>query len=117
MSTKKSTQSKATPKRIDSAQSADEKVLYQVVKEVIDTADPESLLKLGAPEDEYDPVSHHMAKRIVAEGGKRLSVTEIANIVAFALHLHFGMWSRQVTFHITHFDIARKLQREIRKAG
>ena len=68
---------------------------------------PESLLKLGAPTDEYDSVSERLARAIVRE--YKASVTELAHIIAFALHADFEMWSKPVHYHSMHFDIAKAL--------
>ena len=71
--------------------------------------DPESLLKLGAPEDEYNAVSATIAQEIAAEGVGRISRTGLANIVALAFHVDFEPWSTPVILHGIYFDIADQL--------
>jgi hypothetical protein len=89
--------------------SAQEKAVYQVVKRVIDAVDPESLLKLGCPKDEYDSTSVSIAKAIVREGAGGLQLTGLAYIVALVLHMEFDLWTKPVTIHGLHFSIAEKL--------
>lgn len=87
---------------------AQEHKIFLIVKKIIDQADPESLLKLGCPQDEYDTASKWIASAIIREGAGS-SVTSLAYIVALALHAEFDMWSRPVTLHEQHIQIARKL--------
>jgi hypothetical protein len=87
-----------------------EHATYRVVKRVIDAEDPESLLGLGADKDEYMEAAQYITKAIAKEGnGRKLTVTELANIVALSLHICFDMWKRPVTLHVTHFELAKKL--------
>lgn len=90
-------------------QDAQEKLVYGIVKKVIDANDPESLLKLGAPKDEYDSLSNNIAGRIVAEGAGGLNRTRLAYILSNAQHFEFHMWSEPAKIHGQHFDIADKL--------
>jgi hypothetical protein len=86
-----------------------EQKVYLAVKKVIDASDPESLLKLGAPKDEYDSTSHIVAQAIVREGGSGLNRTELAYIVALTFHIEFNQWTHPVHIFGTYFDIADKL--------
>lgn len=86
-----------------------EQKVYDVVKKVIDKTDPESLLKMGAPKDEYNSPSALIAKAIVREGGGGMQLTGLAYILALVLHMEFEMWTRPVTLHGQHFEIAGKL--------
>lgn len=51
---------------------------YSIVKAAIDRADPDGLLEIGAPSDEYDSESEEIAKKISGDN----SVEEIAETAA-----------------------------------
>jgi hypothetical protein len=86
-----------------------ERKVYAVVKKVLDKSDPESLLKLGCPKDEYDSTSKAISRAIVGEGSGGIQITGLAYILALALHSDFEMWSRPVILHGLHFEIATTL--------
>lgn len=99
------------PSKLQSRQQLEalEQRVYLVVKKVIDKADPDSLLKLGCPKDEYDTLSNIIARAIVREGMGGMNRTGLAYIVALAHHAEFGLWRDPVRLHGQHFDIADKL--------
>jgi hypothetical protein len=86
-----------------------EQKVYLVVKKVIDKADPESLLKMGAPKDEYDSTSAFIAKAIVREGSGGIQLTGLAYIIALVQHIEFEEWTKPMAVHGQHFAIAGKL--------
>lgn len=101
--------------RIEAQQklAAKEQRVYQVVKKIIDKADPEDLLKIGAPKDEYDPESRHIASAIVHEGGKKLSPSQIAYIIALVFHMEFHQWTQPVRYFGSHFELGAQLQAKL----
>lgn len=86
-----------------------EQAAYEIVKPIIDKHDPESLLKMGCPEDEYDSLSKTIAAAIVREGGNRLTVDELGNLLTFAFHEDFQPWSEPVNYHVTFKLMAAEL--------
>jgi len=86
-----------------------EQEIFLIVKKVVDKVDPESILKLGCPVDEYDPESVHIAREIAAEGVSNLNRTGLANILALVFHMEFEPWSSPVVLHGIYFDIADQL--------
>ena len=86
-----------------------EQKVYLVVKKAIDKADPESLLKMGAPKDEYDSASKLIAQAIVREGSGGIQRTELAYIISMTFHLEFDLWSKPMMVHGLHFDVADAL--------
>lgn len=86
-----------------------EQRVYNVVKKVIDAKDPESLIKMGAPDDEYDDASKYIARAIVREGVGGLNRTGLAYIVCFTFHLEFNQWTEPPKMHGLYFEIADKM--------
>lgn len=86
-----------------------EQAAYAIVKPIIDKHDIEGLLKIGCPQDEYDSLSKSIADVIVREGGNRLTVDELGNLLTFAFHQDFQPWSEPVNYHVTFKLIAAEL--------
>lgn len=86
-----------------------EKLVYGIVKKIVDACDPESLLKLGAPKEEYDSLSNLIASAVIREGAGGLNRTRLAYILSNAQHYEFHMWTEPAKIHGQHFDIADKL--------
>lgn len=86
-----------------------EQRVFAAVKKVVDVVDPESLLKLDCPPDEYDSASRLAAQAIVREGAGGLNRTALAWILCNTLHLEFQMWSEPPKMHGLFFDMADKL--------
>lgn len=86
-----------------------EEEVYAVVKPVIDKFDPESLLKIGCPADEYEAEGKLIASAIVREGLNRMSEQELGHLIAFAWHNQFGCWGAPVCYHPRFFDMAKEI--------
>lgn len=67
--------------------------VLSAIKEVMKTHDPETLLRLGAPQDEYDPESKEIMRAIKREGP--VTPRDLAYIVRLVLHYHFHSWSHE----------------------
>jgi hypothetical protein len=89
---------------------AKEQRVFQMVKKILDKADLEDLLKMGAPKDEYDPESRHIAVALIHEGGKKLSPSKIAYIIALVFHMEFHQWTEPVRYFGSYFEIAGEIQ-------
>lgn len=86
-----------------------EQAAYAIVKPIIDKHDIQGLLKIGCPEDEYDSLSKSIAEAIVREGGNRVTVEELGNLLTFAFHQDFQPWTEPVNYHVTFQLIAAEL--------
>jgi hypothetical protein len=90
-----------------------ETAAYPVVKRVVDKHDPETLLLMGCPKDEYDSVSKAITNAIVREKGfgktSHISEASIANIIAIAFHINFNLWGRKVNYHKLYNRVAADL--------
>jgi len=84
--------------------------IFPVVQQVIGKHDPESLFKLGCPSNEYDSTSKDIADAILREGVRHLSITALANLISFVMHMHYEMWSTPVVLHHLYFEIASELK-------
>jgi len=84
-----------------------EPILYAAVKKVVDFYDPERLLRLGAPKDEYDPISKRISDGIWRE--HPVSVDELAHSIALNFHFSFRSWGDFVKLHIIDFDMAEDI--------
>ncbi len=84
---------------------------FIVVKEVIDRNDPEALLKIGCPSDEYDPVSRCIATCWAGYvmGRNQVSETGLAHVIALQWHYSFGDWTQPVRFFSVHFEMAKQM--------
>jgi len=85
-----------------------ENKVFAVVKQVTDKTDPEMLLKVGAPSDEYDPISRRIAEGWV-RCGNRVSETGLAHIIALQWHYSFGDWTKPVPFFSVYFEMAKEM--------
>jgi hypothetical protein len=86
-----------------------EQRVFTVVKKVVDAVDPESLLKLDCPPDEYDSASRLAARAIVHEGAGGLNRTSLAWILCNTFHIEFRQWTEPPKMHGLFFDMADKL--------
>lgn len=84
--------------------------VYDILKPVIDRYDPEQLLKMGCPSDEYESTCKRIAKEIVRERSNRLSVEELGNLLGLAWHMEFGMWGQKVIYPAIFYTIAEELK-------
>ena len=82
---------------------------FTVVKGVIDRNDPEMLLKVGAPSDEYDPISRRIAEGWTHNGRGRVGETGLAHIIALQWHYSFGDWTKPVPFFSVYFEMAKEM--------
>ncbi len=98
-----------TRKRFQAEQQAIEDTVFAVVKQVIDSNDPETLLKVGCPADEYDPISRRIAQGWVMSGRHRVGETGLAHIIAFQWHYSFGDWTKPVQFFSIFFKMAAEM--------
>jgi hypothetical protein len=96
-----------------------EAAAYPVVKRVVDKHDPESLLKIGCPKDEYDPISRNITKAINREKGfgqvTRISESEISNIIALSFYISFHAWGSPVEYPKFFNKVALDLIEALRK--
>jgi hypothetical protein len=83
--------------------------VFAVVKKVTDRTDPEMLLKVGAPGDEYDPISRRIAEGWVHNGRGRVGETGLAHIIALQWHYSFGDWTKPVPFFSVYFEMAKEM--------
>jgi hypothetical protein len=112
MANKKNSEDRiAPPEKLEAL----EQRVFIVVKHLVDKADLEQLLKVGAPSDEYDPESRYIAKEIVSEGYKKVGVTAIAHIIALVFHMEFQRWGEPVRYFSIYFDLAKEIQAKIQK--
>jgi hypothetical protein len=86
-----------------------ENKVFAVVKGVTDKTDPEMLLKVGAPSDEYDPISRRIAEGWVHNGQGRVGETGLAHIIALQWHYSFGDWTKPVPFFSVYFEMAKEM--------
>jgi len=83
--------------------------VFAVVKKVTDRTDPEMLLKVGAPGDEYDPISRRIAEGWVHNGRGGVGETGLAHIIALQWHYSFGDWTKPVPFFSVYFEMAKEM--------
>jgi hypothetical protein len=88
-----------------------EPIIYIAVKKVVDFYDTERLLRLGAPGDEYDPISKRIADGIWRE--HPVSVDELAHMIALNFHFSFRSWGEFIRLHITDFDMAEDIMLDL----
>lgn len=86
-----------------------EESVIAVVKPVLDKYDPEQLLCMGAPRDEYDPEAKLIASAVVREGMNRMSVQELGTLIANAWHYEFGSWGTTVGYHGVYYRMAEEI--------
>ena len=86
-----------------------ENAVIAVVKPVIDKHDPESLLKIGCPSDEYDPECKLIAAAVVREGLNRMSVQELGTLIANAWHYEFSSWGDTVNYDPVFYQMAEEI--------
>src|SRR5271157_4440168 len=96
-------------KKFEEEQQTIETAVFSVVKSVIDSNDPETLLKVGCPTDEYDPESRSIAQGWVMNGRHRVGGTGLAHIIALVWHYHFGDWTKPVQFYSIFFKMAEEM--------
>jgi hypothetical protein len=87
--------------------------LRKLVRKVFEEIDPEQLLSMGAPSDEYDEEIRIVAENIDRERGMtgkkdNLDEEDIAHIFALVSHMHFGEWSKPFVVHETDRKMARR---------
>src|SRR5208282_3171171 len=82
---------------------------FTVVKELVDRYDPEALLKIGCPSDEYDPISREIAEGWMKNGRDRVGETGLAHIIALRWHVSFGDWTKPVPFFSVYFEMAKEM--------
>jgi hypothetical protein len=90
-----------------------EKTAYPIVKRIVDKHDPESLLKIGAPADEYDSISHDITGALCQEQHSAAHNNYIANIIAFSFHYAFGEWGKEVVYHKFYHKMAKELKQAL----
>jgi len=83
--------------------------IIAVVKPVVDKYDPEQLLKMGCPSDEYDGECKLIAGGIVREGMNRMTEQELGNLIAFAWHYEFGSWGTPVRYYAMFYEMAKEI--------
>lgn len=102
-----------TPREVRQKHEAERQALedtvFAIVKEVIDGNDPETLLKVGCPADEYDPISRRIAQGWIMNGRHRVGGTGLAHIIALQWHYSFGEWTKPVPFYAIYFKMAEEL--------
>jgi hypothetical protein len=86
-----------------------EATVTAVVKTVVDKYDPEQLLKIGCPSDEYDSVCSIIAGAIVREGMHQITKQELGNLIAFAWQYEFGPWTTPVRYYSVFYTIAEEI--------
>lgn len=85
-----------------------------IVKKIVDAHDPEKLLKLGAPEDEYDRESEYIAKAIDREGP--VTRNGLAKIIRLVMIWSFNSWTHDVIQPISHYmPLAKELWKALPK--
>lgn len=87
----------------------DESTKYLIIKKAIDSADPYGLLRIGAPDDEYDLESESISAAI-SVGDSEERIAEIATEV----------FAREFNWKITvdrFRDFARNVWNELQKSG
>jgi hypothetical protein len=88
---------------------ANKSQLENMVGNVMNEHDPEGLLKMGCPKDEYDPEITEIAAAIHLTMG----VNEIWIIVCNTLHWYFGDHSLPVLYWNKHRDIAADIVKRL----
>ncbi|MBR3516650.1 MAG: hypothetical protein IKO10_10080 [Lachnospiraceae bacterium] len=78
---------------------------YEIVKKYIDEKDPERLLAMGAPDDEYDIESRKIAERITVQH----SAEEIAGIIAEVINKAFDCDDSPDLY----VEVAQKIRKEL----
>lgn len=78
-----------------------------IIRRIINEADPEGLLAMGCPKDEYDPEIRAIHEKL--QSGSPRSPVECANIVAFVWFWFFGDATKPIQFHPCAFDIGRNI--------
>jgi len=86
-----------------------EEAVAAMVKPVVDKYDPEQLLKIGCPSDEYDTECKLIAEAIVREGMNRMTEQELGNLIAFAWHYEFGSWGTPVRYYSMFYNMAKEI--------
>ena len=86
-----------------------EAAVIAVVKPVVNKFDPEQLLKMGAPSDEYDTECKLIAGAVVREGMNKMTEQELGNLIAFAWHYEFGSWGTPVRYYSTFYEMAKEI--------
>jgi len=86
-----------------------EEAVAAVVRPVVNKYDPEQLLKMGCPGDEYEPECVLIAKAVVREGLNRMSEQELGTLIANAWHYEFGAWGTVVRYHPIYYKMAAEI--------
>ena len=86
-----------------------EAAIVAVIKPVVDKYDPEQLLKIGCPSDEYEGECKLIASAVVREGMNRMTEQELGNLIAFAWHYEFGSWGTLVRYYKVFYDMAKEI--------
>ena len=87
----------------------DEATKYNIVKKAVDSADPYGLLKIGAPDDEYEFEAADIAEAI-SVGDSEERIAEIAAEV-FAKEFNWKVTADRFR------DFARSVWNELQKSG
>jgi len=92
---------------------------FPIIKQIVDKYDPESLLKLECPNNEYDSVSKNITEAMdredVLKNIKKIPILHIAYIIALSMHILFRPWSERIKYHKLYIKMARELSRELIK--
>jgi hypothetical protein len=95
-----------------------EAAAYPIVKKIVDKYDPEFLLKMDCPADEYDPISRSITQAINREKfGSDSHITSdwCANIIALSFHISFGAWGQKIIYYKLYTQVASDLIKALRK--
>ncbi len=87
--------------------------MFNFLKKIIDKADLEQLLKMGAPKDEYDPETKLLANRLVRENYQKMTVTDLANVIALVFHMQYHEWTKPVRYFSQFFDVAKEISQKV----
>jgi hypothetical protein len=79
----------------------------EIIRRIVNEADPESLLKMECPADEYESEIHCIHEKL--ECSRPRSPIDCANIVALVWFWFFGDPTKPLQFHPCAFEIGRNI--------
>ena len=79
--------------------------LVTLVRTVLNKHDPESLLQMGCPADEYEPEIRDISESLYPS----ISVDDAWLVVCITLHWYFGHHDRPVLYSNKHREIAAEI--------
>ena len=87
--------------------------LTAIVRECVNAYDPQGLLKVGCPGDEYAPEIEAIAQSL----RPKVTRTEIWLIICNTLHWYFRPHDEPVLYWRKHYDLADEILHRLRQLG